>query len=319
MIGQDRRHALLRPGILFPFLLVALIWGSTWFVIKDQLAASPPSWSVAYRFGIACGAMFVLASFGGSGFRMTFQGHLLAVAIGLTQFFLNFNLVYQAELYLTSGIVAVLFALLMLPNALLGAVFLGQRITPRFLIGTVVALGGIALLLVHEANEAPPAGQVGLGIGLTVLGILSASTANVLQASDTARKRPLLVLLAWAMLWGTLADIALAWAVAGPPVFPDSARYWAGVAYLAIVGSVVTFPLYFRLIRDLGPGRAAYNGVLVPVVAMAISTLLEGYRWSGLAMGGGALAMIGLVIALRGRNAPLRQPPDRAHALSPLR
>ena len=309
MIGQDRRHALLRPGILLPFLLVALIWGSTWFVIKDQLAAAPPSWSVAYRFGIACGAMFVLASFGGSGFRMTFQGHLLAVAIGLTQFFLNFNLVYQAELYLTSGIVAVLFALLMLPNALLGAVFLGQRITPRFLIGTVVALGGIALLLVHEANEAPPAGQVGLGIALTVLGILSASTANVLQASDIARKRPLLVLLAWAMLWGTLADVSLAWAVAGPPVFPDSPRYWGGVAYLAIVGSVVTFPLYFNLIRDLGPGRAAYNGVLVPVVAMAISTLLEGYRWSGLAIGGGILAMIGLVVALRGRNAPLQDKP----------
>jgi drug/metabolite transporter (DMT)-like permease len=319
VIGQDRRHALLRPGVLFPFLLVALIWGSTWFVIKDQLAAAPPSWSVAYRFAIASAGMFVLAAFGGRGFRMTVQGHLLAVAIGLTQFFLNFNLVYQAELYLTSGIVAVLFALLMLPNALLGAVFLGQRITPRFLVGTAVALAGIALLLVHEANEAPPAGQVGLGIALTILGILSASTANVLQASDIARKRPLLVLLAWAMLWGTLADVSLAWAVAGPPVFPDSPRYWGGVAYLAIIGSVVTFPLYFNLIRDLGPGRAAYNGVLVPVVAMAISTLLEGYRWSGLAMGGGALAMIGLVIALRGRNAPLRQPPERAHALSPLR
>lgn len=318
MIGQERRHALLQPAVLFPFLLVALIWGSTWFVIKDQLAAAPPSWSVAYRFAIACAGMFVLASFGGRGFRMTLQGHVLAVAIGLTQFFLNFNMVYQAELYLTSGIVAVLFALLMLPNALLGAFFLGQRITPRFLLGTLVALGGIALLLVHEANEAPPSGQVGLGIALTALGILSASTANVLQASETARKRPLLVLLAWAMLWGTLADALLAWAIAGPPVFPDSPRYWGGVAYLAIVGSVVTFPLYFRLIRDLGPGRAAYNGVLVPVVAMGISTLLEGYRWSGMAIGGGALALLGLVVALRGRNAPLSKPPERPHALSPL-
>ena len=305
MIGPDRRHALLRPEIALPFLLVALIWGSTWFVIKDQLAAAPPTWSVAYRFAIATAGMFLLAAFGGRGFQMTLSGHLLAVAIGLTQFFFNFNLVYQAELYLTSGIVAVLFGLLMLPNALLGAVFLGQRLTPRFVVGTLIALGGIALLLVHEANEAPPAGRVGLGIVLTALGILSASTANVLQATDTARKRPLLVLLAWAMLWGTLADTVLAWAVAGPPVFPDSPRYWGGVAYLAIIGSVVTFPLYFRLIRDLGPGRAAYNGVLVPVVAMAISTLFEGYRWSGLAMAGGALALLGMVVALRGRNAPL--------------
>jgi drug/metabolite transporter (DMT)-like permease len=307
LIGPDRRHALLRPEIALPFLLVALIWGSTWFVIKDQLAAAPPSWSVTYRFAIATVGMFVLAAFGGQGFRMTYGGHVLAVAIGVTQFFFNFNLVYQAELYLTSGIVAVLFGLLMLPNALLGAALLGQRITPRFLAGTLIALLGIALLLVHEANEAPPAGRVGLGIALTALGILSASTANVLQASDPARKHPLLVLLAWAMLWGTLADAALAWAVAGPPVFPDSPRYWGGVAYLAVIGSVVTFPLYFRLIRDLGPGRAAYNGVLVPVVAMAISTLLEGYRWSGLAIAGGAVALLGMIVALRGRNAPLHR------------
>src|SRR5690606_9261994 len=110
-LGPDRRHALLRPEISVPFLLVALIWGSTWFVIKDQLAAAPPSWSVAYRFVIACAGMFVLAAFGGRGFTMTLSGHLLAVGIGLCQFFLNFNLVYRAELYLTSGIVAVLYAL----------------------------------------------------------------------------------------------------------------------------------------------------------------------------------------------------------------
>jgi drug/metabolite transporter (DMT)-like permease len=74
------------------------------------------------------------------------------------------------------------------------------------------------------------------------------------------------------------------------------------VAYLAIIGSVVTFPLYFALIRDIGPGRAAYNGVLVPVVAMGLSTLFEGYRWTLLAGAGAALAMAGLVVALRARN-----------------
>lgn len=305
MIGVDPPHLLLRPRILFPFLLVALIWGSTWYVIRDQLAAAPPVWSVTYRFAIACAGMFLLAALGGRGFRMTLSGHVLAIAIGLTQFCLNFNLVYQAERYLTSGIVAVLFALLMLPNALLGALFLGQRITPRFLGGTLIALAGIALLLVHEAREAELAAKVGLGIALTAIGILSASTANVLQATETARKRPLLVLLAWAMLWGTLADALLAWALAGPPVFPQSPRYWAGVAYLGVVGSVVTFPLYFALIRELGPGRAAYNGVLVPVIAMGISTVLEGYRWSGLAAAGGILALTGMVVALRGRSAPL--------------
>lgn len=302
---SDRRHLLLRPQIALPFLLVALIWGSTWFVIKDQLAAAPPNWSVAYRFVLASAGMFALALLGRGGVRLSGAGHTLALAIGLTQFALNFNLVYQAERYLTSGIVAVLFGLLMLPNAVLGRVFLGQAITGRFLAGSLIGLGGIALLLVHESAEAPPTGMVGLGTALTAIGILSASTANVLQATEGARRQPLLALLAWSMLWGALADIVLAWVLVGPPVFPASARYWGGVAYLAIIGSVVTFPLYFRLIRDLGPGRAAYNGVLVPVVAMGISTVFEGYRWSALALAGGLLALVGMVVALRGRNAPI--------------
>ena len=106
------------------------------------------------------------------------------------------------------------------------------------------------------------------------------------------------------MLWGTLGDAASAWVLAGPPVLPQSPRYWGGVAYLGVIGSVVTFPLYFRLIRDLGPGRAAYNGVVVPVVAMAISTVFEGYRWSSLAALGAVLALAGMVVALRGKHVP---------------
>lgn len=293
---------MLEPRIAVPFLLVALIWGSTWFVIKDQLDAVPPSWSVAYRFAIATAAMFLLAARLRRGFTMTLGGHLMAAGIGFFQFFANFNFVYPAELYVTSGVVAVLFGLLMLPNAVLARIALGTPITPRFVLGTLIALAGIVLLLMHEFLAAPEGVNVGLGVALTVGGILAASCANVMQALPVAQKRPLLLLLAWAMLWGTLFDIIFAFAVAGPPVFPADPRYWGGVAYLAVLGSVVAFPLYFGLIRDIGPGRAAYNGVLTPVVAMALSTLFEGYKWSGLAIGGAVLALAGLVVALRGRS-----------------
>lgn len=323
-IGRKPGHALLRPDIALPFLAVALIWGSTWFVIKDGLALAPPSWSVAYRFAIATVGMFVLAAVSNRrlarrGFSMTASGHVMAVLLGLFQFFGNFNFVYRAEVHLTSGIVAVLFGLLMVPNAILGRLFLGQPITRRFVAGSLLGIAGIVLLLVHEAANAPPAGQVGLGIAFCIAAILSASTANVLQATDTAKRRPLHLLLAWAMLWGTVANVALAWALNGAPVLPASPRYWGGVTYLALIGSVVTFPLYFRLIRDLGPGRAAYNGVMVPVVAMALSTVFEGYLWSPLAVGGAALTMVGLIVALRGRAAPMRQPPTERQASSPLR
>ena len=107
--AEDSRHALLRAEIALPFLLVALIWGSTWYAIKDQLADAPPVWSVTYRFAIASAGMFALAAWGRRGFGLTRAGHWLALAVGFTQFFLNYNLVYEAEIHLTSGVVAVPF------------------------------------------------------------------------------------------------------------------------------------------------------------------------------------------------------------------
>ena len=295
-------HALLRPAIVLPFVLVALIWGSTWFVITGQIAAVPPSWSVAYRFALATPAMFAVALAMRRGLAIGKAGHLLALAIGLTQFCGNFNFVYRAELHLTSGVVAVMFGMLMVPNALLGAWLLGQRVTPRFLLGSAVAIAGIALLLLHEAQLSPLGGNVVLGVALAAGGILSASIANVIQANETGRTLPMASLLAWSMLYGTGFDVAFAWFTAGPPVFPAAPAFWAGTAWLAIAGSVVTFPLYYTIVREIGPGRAAYNGVLVIVIAMLISTLVEGYEWSLLAGAGAVLGMAGMIVALRARQ-----------------
>ena len=311
-------HALLRLGIAAPFLLVALIWGSTWYVITGQIAEVPPSWSIAYRFAIATPAMFALALVTRKRLAIPRAAHLLALALGLFQFCGNFNFVYRAEAHLTSGIVAVMFALLMVPNALFARLLLGQRITARFIAGSLVAIAGVALLLLEEARTSRLDGNVALGVALTVGGILSASIANVIQAGETGKTVPLASLLAWGMLYGTITDVALAWATSGPPVLPASPAFWGGTAYLAILGSVVTFPLYYGIVRAIGAGRAAYNGVLVVVIAMLISTLIEGYAWSWLAAAGAVLGMVGMLIALRAKSAPARAIPHSSDA-SPSR
>lgn len=295
-------HALLRPAIAIPFLIVALIWGSTWFVILGQNDAAPAGWAVTWRFVIATPAMFLVALAMRRSLRLGGAGHRLAAIVGITQFCGNYNFVYRAEDYLTSGIVAVMIGLLLVPNTLLARVLLNQAITRRFAIGSAIAIAGIGLLLLHEARMAPASGHVVLGVVLALLAMLCASVSNVVQANETGRALPMVSLLAWAMLYGTICDAALAWIMSGPPVFPASGVFWAGTAYLAIAGSVVTFPLYYTLIRQLGAGRAAYNGVAVIVIAMLISTAFEGYRWSPLAAAGAVLAMAGLVVALRARK-----------------
>jgi drug/metabolite transporter (DMT)-like permease len=246
--------------------------------------------------------MFALVLATRGQFAMPRRAHLLALAVGLCQFAGNYSLVYQAERHLTSGIVAVMIGMMIVPNAVLGRLMLHHPITRRFALGSVVAMAGIALLLINEARVARVGGNVGAGVWLAIGAMFAASVSNVVQANRTGRSVPLLALIAWSMLYGTAFDIGLAWAMAGPPPPMPGEAYWLGTAYLAFAGSVVTFPLYYGLIREIGAGRAAYHNVLVVIVAMVISTLLEGYQWTTLAIAGSALSLVGLLVALRAKS-----------------
>ena len=305
----DHPNAFLRPRVLIPFIIITLIWGSTWIVIKDQLGPVPPSWSVTYRYVIACAGMFAYAAATGEPLRIGREGHWLALGFGLPQFFLNFNFVYAAEQYITSGVVAVVFALLLVPNSFFSWFFLKHRITGRFVAGSAIAIGGVGLLFVNEVRTAAAApGAVLIGIGLTILGVLSASVSNVMQATQRLRSRPIASMIAWGMFYGTLANGIFAFGLYGAPVLEYRVGYWLGLFYLGLIASSLAFTFYFRILREVGPGRAAYSSLLVPIIAMAFSTAFEDYHWSTLAVAGGVLAIAGLFIALRSsRPSPVME------------
>ncbi len=295
--------SILAPRILIPFILLTLIWGSTWIVIKDQLGVVPPSWSVCYRFLLAGIVMLAYAIVTKVDLNIGKAGQMFAIPFGLAQFAFNFNFVYRAEMYITSGLVAVVFALLVVPNAVFSWIFLKQKMTGQFILGSCIAVGGLALLFINEV-QADPGGQTAtlIGVGLTFLGVLSASISNVMQASERAKLFPMAAVLAWGMLWGALANAILAYSTVGPPVIDLRWGYFAGVAYLGIMASAIAFTLYFGVVRAIGPAKAAYSSVIIPIVAMLISTVAEGYHWTGLGIAGCALALAGLVVALSARK-----------------
>lgn len=301
--APDARPRSTRASILVPFAVVTLIWGSTWIVIRDQIHVVPAGWSVTYRFLVASVAMAAWAAIRRESFRIGAGGLAFAATIGVLQFCLNFNFVYRAEAFVTSGLVAVVFAMLLVPNALLARVFLGQRMGRQLLVGSAIAMAGVALLFVQEARSDPHGPGTALtGIGWTLAAILSASCANVLQATERAKRYPMASTLAVAMLIGAGIDAVVAWTLSGPPVVEHRWGYWAGIVYLGLAASAIAFPLYYRVLRAIGPAKAAYSSVIVPVIAMLLSTLFEDYRWSPLAIGGALLAAAGLVVALSARR-----------------
>ena len=301
---MSEAHASTFRSVTLPFIVFTAIWGSTWIVIRGQLGVVPPEWSVTYRFAIAAVAMAAVALLKGDSLRLG-RGALLPVAfLGLTQFSVNFLAVYLAERHITSGVVATIFALLMIPSTLLAWAFLGHKPTARFLWSSLVAIAGIALLFVHEFQQhSARAAEIATGIGLTLIGLLGASAGNVMQARKEIRRFPLLPMLAWSMAAGAMIDGLIAFAMTGPPVIDTRPSYWLGLLYLALPASVLTFSLYYPVVRRIGPAKAAYSSVLVPIIAMAFSTALEGYRWTPLAIAGAILALGGMVGALsRPRN-----------------
>jgi len=299
-------------SVTLPFIVFTAIWGSTWIVIRGQLGIVPPQWSVAYRFIIAAIAMAAVAAWKGQSLRLDGKGALAAVFLGFTQFCVNFNAVYLAERHITSGVVATVFALLLIPSSLLAWAFLGQRPSARFAWSSLVAVAGIALLFAHELRQhAADARQVTAGIALTLVGMVGASAANVFQARPEVRRFPLLALIAWSMAAGALIDAIVALVLRGPPVFDSRPVYWAGLLYLSLAASVLTFSLYYPVVRKIGPAKAAYSSVIVPIIAMGFSTWLENYRWTPLAIAGALLALGGMAGALsRGRTK--LAPPDAA-------
>jgi drug/metabolite transporter (DMT)-like permease len=295
-----------------PFAIFTAIWGSTWIVIRDQLGTVPPQWSVAYRFIIAAAAMALVARWKGESLRLGRTAVVPIMLLGFAQFCINFNAVYLAERHITSGVVATIFALLLIPSTLMAWAFLGHRPSGRFVLSSLVAIAGIALLFVHEFQQhAARSVEIATGIGLTLVGMVGASAANVYQAREEVRRFPLFSMIAWSMAAGAAMNALIALTMTGPPVFDSRPGYWLGVLYLAFPASVLTFSLYYPVVRKIGPAKAAYSSVLVPIIAMGFSTVLEGYRWTPLAITGAVLALTGMLGALTlDKNVVV--PPDAA-------
>jgi drug/metabolite transporter (DMT)-like permease len=281
------------------FLILCLVWGTTWFVIKLQLGVVDPSWSVAYRFLLAGAALLGWCLVRGEPIAIPRAAWGFLFVFGLLQFVLNFNFIYRAEMFIPSGLPAVAFALLMIPNAILAWAFLGMTVSWRFVIGCAIAVVGVGMLFANQLALPDARGAVALGLGLTAASVLSASIANVMQAGPLARRLPPLGGLAWAMLLGGLVNAILAWMFVGPPGWDPRPQYWLGLLMLALLASALAFALYFDLIRTIGPADAAWIGIPIPIVAMALSTLFEGYVWTPMAVGGAMIALVGLSIALR--------------------
>ncbi|MFQ5346499.1 MAG: DMT family transporter, partial [Rhodothalassiaceae bacterium] len=198
--------------------------------------------------------------------------------------------------------VAVVFSMMSLINQVNGAIFLRQPLEGRVFLAAVAGLAGLGLIFRPELAVFDVTGDVVRGVGLCLAATLFASFGNTLAAGSRARTLPLFAFNGYAMLYGAVLMALLALAGGKALAFDFRAPFVLSLLYLALAGSVLAFSLYLTLIKTIGLGRSGYVAVLIPLVALAISTLFEGYRWTASGVLGVTLVLVGNMLLLRRRG-----------------
>jgi drug/metabolite transporter (DMT)-like permease len=297
----------------FLFLVTALIWGSTWLAITFQLGTVAPEASIVYRFGLAALILGIFAWIRRLPMRFSLRQHAFIALQGTFLFSVNYILVYMAELYLPSGLVAIIFSTIIITNVLFGALFLGNPIRPRVVAGGVIGMAGLAMVFWPQLQGLDFSGTVALGLLYSFGSLISASLGNILSARNQRDGLPVVQTNAFGMAYGALVTLGLALVRGVTFTFEPTTGYVLSLFYLSIFGSVIAFGSYLTLIGRLGVDRAAYVMIVFPLVALGLSTLFEGLGWTVLAVAGVALVILGNVLALRRRRRPAPTP-DPAQA-----
>ncbi|MGD2161811.1 MAG: EamA family transporter, partial [Anaerolineales bacterium] len=275
------------------YLITLLIWGSTWLAIKFQLGVVAPELSVAYRFSISAFLLLLFALIRRLNLRFTSRAHLYIALQGFFLFSLNYILIYYAEQYLSSGLVAIIFSLIVVLNTLFAALFLNTPIRWQVMAGAFVGILGLVLVFWPELRTFSITSDRAIGLVLALGGTISASLGNILSARNQKHDLPIVQTNMYGMAYGALYMFILALFRGSEFSFAPTIGYSLSLIYLALFGSVIAFGSYLTLLGRIGPDRAAYVTVLFPVVALSLSTLFEGMRWNLLAFIGIGMILIG--------------------------
>src|SRR5688572_16427915 len=228
------------------YVMLCLIWGSTWLVIKVGYGGLGPFNVAALRFFLAGVVTIPIVPLIGARWPSNRTEWTLIVWVGLILFAADYGLVYWGEQFLDSGLTSILFALLPLVTIGFAHFYVpDDRITPRKLAGTVVAFLGIVALFGERVRFDP----AGLGPMLAIVGsTVCAAAAGVATKVHGAAIHPA-ALNAPAMLIGAAALALASLAVGDGFLLPRDASTWTAIAYLAVAGSVITFLGYFTLLK----------------------------------------------------------------------
>ncbi|MGE5616891.1 MAG: DMT family transporter [Bacillota bacterium] len=281
------------------FVACVAIWGSTWLAITYQLGRVAPEASVFYRFLLASLLIFAYCLARKLPLRYSRRDHLWLALFGFLMFSTSYILVYYAEQHVVSGLVAVGYSASPLLGMLGLRAFFGTPITRRMTTGSILGIVGITLVFFPEFAKISGDGATALGVLYTAAAVILSSLGSMVAHRNRDVDIPVWQSMAWGMLYGALSSLVITLGLGKSLSFEATPAYVLSLLYLTILGSVLAFAGYLTLLNRIGAAKSGYIGVMVPIVALVISSFFEGFRWHALTLAGIAISVAGNVLVLR--------------------
>lgn len=266
--------------------LAPAIWGTVYLATTELLPPGRPLLAAVVR---ALPAGLLLVAFT----RRLPQGRWWwrALVLGALNIGAFFGLLFVAAYRLPGGVAATFLALQPLLAAALSTRLLGERLTLRVVFTGLAAVAGVSLLVLRSGARLD-----GLGIAAAIGGAAVMATGLVLS-KRWAPPAPVLAVTGWQLVGGGLLLLPLALLIEGPPPTTLTLTNLAGYGYLAVIGSALTYALWFRGVRMLSPTSVAFTGLLSPVIATVLGWLVLDQRLTAGQMLGGAIVLASLIAA----------------------
>jgi drug/metabolite transporter (DMT)-like permease len=277
------------------YLLICLIWGSTWLAIKVGLAGVPPFLSAGLRFLVSALLVGVILAARRRRLRLSPDEKICVLSAGVLVFWLDYAAVYWAEMHISSGLTAVLFSTMPLITSMLSAYWTRtETLSRRKLTGILVGMIGTALLF--WPHERLGFHQV-LGM-VAALGASVCAAVNLVMMKKYGRDADPFVVNGLGMALGASCLLLTSAAFESWNAVMWSRDNVLSIAYLSVFGSVIAFSAYYYLIKRMDATMVSLSTLVIPIVALALGHVFLDEAVTPRAMAGIATIMAGVAFAL---------------------
>jgi putative membrane protein PagO len=284
-----------RPKIIFLYILICLIWGSTWLVIQIGLETIPPLLAAGCRFTLASAVLFVFVKMRKIPIPFDARMKKFYATVAFYSFSVPFALVYWGEQHISSGLTAVLFGIYPFSVALFSYMFLpSEKLNVSKIAGIVLGFIGVFVIFANDIHMNDRLAVWGM-IGIVASAVMQAFSVIVIKKEGHTVSPFVTLLVPTAISSVALLVSSVLFEDLSTASFTPSALF--SIGYLAIIGSIVTFVSYFWLLKHMEAVLLALSAFITPIIAVALGVFLHNEALSSQMAMGAACVLTGIFIA----------------------